>query len=249
MVNATTINVTTPVGVGQVDVVVQHPGGDQALANGFAYTPTLASLNVTRGPAGGGTPVVVTGTGFTDATGVTFGGTPGTAFSVVNVTTINVTTPAGGLGQVDVVVQHPGGNQTLANGFTYTATTAALTGTVTNDDETDIQSGVGSTIVLTLTDDTWAATVGGNNQITTFLIAGLTSAQSEATGWNAVVRAGLTSGNVDRTSATVVTITLPAFATYAITADETITVTIPPSALAQSTAVVVATPTFTVTNN
>ncbi|MDH3457149.1 MAG: IPT/TIG domain-containing protein [Gemmatimonadota bacterium] len=43
----------------------------------------------------------------------------GTVFSVVNATTINVTTPAGAAGQVDVVVQHPGGNATLTNGFEY----------------------------------------------------------------------------------------------------------------------------------
>ena len=50
--------------------------------------------------------------GAADATGVTFGGASGTSFSVVNATTINVTTPAGA-GQVDVVVQHPGGDVTL----------------------------------------------------------------------------------------------------------------------------------------
>ena len=126
-------------------------------------------------------------------------------------------------------------------------TTVAVTGTVTDDNEADIKAG-GSTIVLTLTDDTWRPAVGGDNQITTFLIYGLTSARSEATGWNAVVRGGLTSAAVDRRSATVVTITLPAFAAYAIAADETITVTIPAAALVQSIAVVEATPTFTVSN-
>ncbi len=136
----------------------------------------------------------------------------------------------------------------VATGSMQAATEVSLTGTVMDDAQTDIQVG-GSTIVLTLTDDTWGATVGADNQITTFLIFGLTSAQSEATGWNAVVRGRLTSSAVDRTSATVVTITLPAFEAYAITADETITVSIPPSALVQSTTVVVATPTFTITEN
>ena len=130
-------------------------------------------------------------------------------------------------------------------GSMQAVTEVSLTGTVMDDAQTDIQAG-GSTIVLTLTDDTWGPTVGGDNQITTFLIFGLTSAQSEATGWNAAVRGRLPSSAVDRTSATVVTLTLPAFAAYAITANETITVTIPAAALVQSTTVVVATPTLTV---
>lgn len=77
------------------------------------------------------------------------------------------------------------------------------------------------------------------------IIDGLDSAQSEATGWDAVVKAGLSTSNVARTSSTVCTITLPAFASYAITATETITVTIPARALAGYTAIV-ASPTFTV---
>ena len=78
------------------------------------------------------------------------------------------------------------------------------------------------------------------------LINGLTSAQAEAAGWNAVVKATLPVTAVVRTSDTLVTITLPAFGTYDITATETITDTIPASALL-SAASLVATPTFTVT--
>jgi hypothetical protein len=69
------------------------------------------------------------------------------------------------------------------------------------------------------------ATVGQDNAITTALINGIDSAQVEAAGWDAVVKIGLTFNDVTRTSATVVTVTLPAFATYDITAAETVTVT------------------------
>ena len=116
----TTISVTAPAGVGQVDVVVQHPGGNVTLTNGFAYTPTVTGIDPVTGPAAGATTVTITGTGFTDATGVTFGGSAGTDFVVVSETSITVTTPAGTAGAVDVVVLHPGGNVTLTNGFTYT---------------------------------------------------------------------------------------------------------------------------------
>lgn len=63
-------------------------------------------------------------------------------------------------------------------------------------------------------------------------IAGLDSAQSETHGWDADVKAALDAGDFSRDSATEVTITLPAVATYDITAQETITVTVPDSILA-----------------
>lgn len=80
---------------------------------------TVTSIAPATGPAAGGTATVVTGTNFTGSTSVTFGGTPGTSFSVVNDTTINVTTPAHAAGAVNVVVVNANGNGTLTNGFTY----------------------------------------------------------------------------------------------------------------------------------
>ncbi len=120
---------------------------------------------------------------------------------------------------------------------------ATLTGTVTvTTNETDIVAG-GKTVILTLVNAQWDATVGADNAITTALINGITSAESEGTGWNAEVRDNMTFAEVTRTSDTIVTIILAAEAAYDITADETITATIPATAI--STGVVaVATPTF-----
>jgi hypothetical protein len=83
------------------------------------------------------------------------------------------------------------------------------------------------------------------NDIRQAIINGLDSAQSEATGWDAVVTATLPVTAVVRTSDTVVTITLPAEAAYNITATETITATIPAAALVGAM-LLVATPAFTV---
>lgn len=77
------------------------------------------------------------------------------------------------------------------------------------------------------------------------IIDGLDSAQSETYGWDAEVKAKIPVTDVVRTSDTVVTITLSAEAAYDITAQETITVTVPAVALAGNTQIV-ATPTFTV---
>lgn len=76
-------------------------------------------------------------------------------------------------------------------------------------------------------------------------INGCDSAQSEGTGWDAVVKAGEAVTSVVRTSDTVVTLTLSAFGSYNITAQETITVTVPASILTGAAAVV-ASPTFTI---
>ena len=130
---------------------------------------------------------------------------------------------------------------------------AVLTGTLSdNATEAQIAAG-GETLIITLTDDTWDTDIGSDNAKTTALIVGIDSAQAEGTGWDAVVRVdgetGLTYANVSSPTEnnTVVTITLPPFGSYAISddADETITVTIPASALTAA-GEVVATPQFTI---
>ena len=124
-------------------------------------------------------------------------------------------------------------------------TTATLTGTITTADEADIVAG-GKTIILTLTDDTWVAAGATFDAQRQPILDGLTSAQTETTGWNNEVRDNEVVGAVVRTSDTVVTITWTAAASYDITANETIEVTIPAAALVTSASAVVATPTFTV---
>lgn len=152
---------------------------------------------------------------------------------------------------LNAVSENPGQFQTTGGLNWLTGTfavvpspSAVLSGTITDDSELDIRAG-GSTIVLTLTNTTWEANVGADNPQTQALIDGLDSAQAEAAGWDAVVKAGLTFSDVARTSDTVVTITLPAFPSYNIGADEEITVTVPASALDFPNALV-ASPTFTI---
>jgi hypothetical protein len=125
------------------------------------------------------------------------------------------------------------------------AASAALTGTITASvTEADIVAG-SKTIILTLTNETWVASGATFDAQRQNIINGIDSAQAEANGWDAVVKATQGVTGVVRTSATVVTITLDAFATYDITSTETITATIPGSALTGGNALV-ATPTFTV---
>ena len=125
-------------------------------------------------------------------------------------------------------------------------TTAALSGTITTADEADIVAG-GKTIILTLTGDAWVAAGATFDAQRQPILDGLTSAQTETTGWNNEVRDKEVVTAVARTSDAVVTITLSAQAGHDITADETITDTIPAAALVTSASAVVATPTFNVT--
>lgn len=122
---------------------------------------------------------------------------------------------------------------------------AAITGTITSSvTEADIVTG-GKTIIITLTNDTWVASGGAFDAIRQDIINGIDSAQAEGTGWDAVVKATQGVTGVVRTSNTVVTITLDAFATYDITSTETITVTVPSTSVVGALAIV-ATPTFTI---
>ncbi|WP_422772188.1 beta strand repeat-containing protein [Plantactinospora sp. WMMC1484] len=117
----TTITVVTPPNAaGAADVALVFPAGT-ADAGDFTYIgPTIAAVSPPAGPSTGGTRVTITGTGFTGATGVEFGGNPGTDLVVdPSGTSLTVTTPPGTPGPVDVTVLLPGADAVLADGFTY----------------------------------------------------------------------------------------------------------------------------------
>jgi hypothetical protein len=141
VVNATTITCTTPAGTaGAKSVLVTTPGGTNAANTLFTYVappspPTLTSVSPNTGTTAGDTDVTLTGTNFTGATNVTFGGTAATLVTVVNATTITCITPAGTAGAKSVLVTTPGGTNAANTLFTYVAppssatlTTAAYTG-------------------------------------------------------------------------------------------------------------------------
>jgi hypothetical protein len=127
------------------------------------------------------------------------------------------------------------------------AVTSVTTGTsVPTQTEVEYVAG-GETSILTLTGDTWVAAGSAFNAVRQAIINGFDSAQLELLGWNKEIRDKEVVTAVVRTSDTVVTITWTAAAAYDITATETITPTIPASALVLSSSSVVSTPTFTVT--
>ncbi len=88
--------------------------------------PTVTGLSPSSGPVAGGSSVVITGTDFTGATAVMFGGTAATNFQIDSDTQITATSPAGS-GTVDVSVVSTGGTSatSLADQFTFAVTPAA----------------------------------------------------------------------------------------------------------------------------
>ena len=125
-----------------------------------------------------------------------------------------------------------------------TVPSCTLTGTVTAAiTEANIVTG-SKTIILTLSPGSWVAAGATFDAQRQNIINGLDSAQAEGTGWDAEVKAKEVVGAVVRTSDTIVTITLTAEAGYNITAQETITATIPASAI--DSALIIASPTFTI---
>jgi len=119
--SATQITAVSPAGAaGIVDITVTTPNG--ASTAKFTYTagPTISSLSKTAGPLAGGTPITITGTGFTGATAVTFGQT-GIAFSVTDNEHISITSPNSGSQatvSAEVTVVTPYGTSDAAT-FTY----------------------------------------------------------------------------------------------------------------------------------
>ena len=193
VVSNTSINATVGAGAsGSVRVIT--PLG-QGIKSGFTYIPppTITSFSPTSAAAG--TIVIITGTGFTGATTVSFGGITATSYNVVSPTTITATTPSGPSGSVSVTT--PGGTASLA-GYISLPTVTSFT---------PLQGTEGTILNITGTSFTGATgvTVGGVNALS-FTVNSSTSIQ-------AVVGSGATGGvTVNKPGGTS---TLPGFSWFA----------------------------------
>ena len=179
--SATSITATAPPGTGTVDIRVSNSVGTSptVAADQFTYVaaPSVTSISPTAGPTGGGTTVIITGTGFAAAPGtgaVRFGATTAT-YTINSNTQITATTPAGSAGTVDVTVSTVGGTSatSAADQFTYVPAP-----TVTSISPTSGPTSGGTTVTITGTNFSGATavtfggtaasgfTVNSNTQIT-----------------------------------------------------------------------------------
>ncbi|HEX4793731.1 MAG TPA: IPT/TIG domain-containing protein, partial [Humisphaera sp.] len=168
------ITVTAPShAAAQVDVLVTNGSGSSSATAFDKYTftnvaPTVTNVSPTSGPDSGGTPVTITGTSFSSATGVTFGGVAATSFTINSDTSISAVAPAGTNGStVDVVVTNGIGPSAAvpADHFSYTLTTIAAaealpSGSVVTLDNNPVITKIltvgGGNVVNGLTYGSWA---------------------------------------------------------------------------------------------
>jgi hypothetical protein len=134
VVSATEITAVVPAQAAGVDnVFITAPGGTSAAVAGDHYTyvappakPTISGLAPASGTAAGGNTVIITGTGFTGASGpagVVFRALDATSYVVNSDTQITAVVPAQAAGVDNVFVTTPGGTSSAvtADHYTYTA--------------------------------------------------------------------------------------------------------------------------------
>ena len=117
--------VGTPTAAGIFTFAITASNGTITNITNYSLTvranPTVASISPSSGNPGGSESVTITGTGLSDATGVSIGGTPVLSFFATSDTSITAVTPAHAFGPASVVVSRG----TVANAantlYTYLA--------------------------------------------------------------------------------------------------------------------------------
>jgi hypothetical protein len=99
-------------------VQVVSPGGNSPFVNVdlYTYTSSIDAISPSGGPTTGGTVVVISGSGFTNATRVRFGSLPATSFNIVSDNEIDALAPPRAAGVYDIVVNTSGGGTSPLGG-------------------------------------------------------------------------------------------------------------------------------------
>ncbi len=153
----TQIAVVSPAGVGTVDVTVSTANGTSvtSAADQFAYPaavvspPTVTGVSPASGSVAGGTSVTITGTNFTGATAVNFGGTAAASLTVNSATQIMAVSPAD-TGTVDITVVTPSGTSAVNASDQFMFVQGSYT-MAANPSAVSVKAGQTGTAMLTLT--------------------------------------------------------------------------------------------------
>src|SRR5262249_44043129 len=121
VINDSTIVASSPaLAPGTVHVTVTTYSGTSSISSADQFTasapsaPAITSLGTPSGSTGGGTTILINGSGFTAATEVDFGFTPVFDFTVLSDSLLQVVTPPGSAGFWDVTVTTPAGTSALS---------------------------------------------------------------------------------------------------------------------------------------
>lgn len=115
--------------LGQVDIVIDGPYGSSLVTSSDVYTyvapgvPVITGMSPTSGSEIGGKTVDISGNDLANATGVLFGSTPASSWSLVSPNVIRAVTPAHAVGQVDVTLQSAAGPSPSLDPSRFTYTT------------------------------------------------------------------------------------------------------------------------------
>ena len=117
--NQVTANV--PAGaLGPATVRVATAAGTYTAPQPFTYMPaSVSSIAPNAGSTAGGSQIAITGAFLALTTGVTIGGAPCSSVTAVNATTVTAVTPAGTIGNADVVITGGKGTITVPGGYRY----------------------------------------------------------------------------------------------------------------------------------
>jgi formylglycine-generating enzyme required for sulfatase activity len=115
------VTATVPAGaLGPATVRVTTAAGTYTAPQSFTYMPaSVSSIAPNTGTAAGGSQITITGAYLALTTGVTIAGAPCSNVTVVNATTVTAVTPAGTLGNADVVITGGKGTITVPGGYRY----------------------------------------------------------------------------------------------------------------------------------
>jgi N-acetylmuramoyl-L-alanine amidase len=131
-----------------VALLILVPAGT-ALAAG---PPTVTAVSVSSGPTTGGTSVIITGTGFTGASAVSFGTAAAASFKEDSDTQITAVTPAHDWGTVHVTVTAAGASSSTSSADAFTF--------MTRYDQTDSHFGYAGTWAAFTKAQAWKGTYG-----------------------------------------------------------------------------------------
>ena len=149
--------------------------GFRGAGQGSQPAPTVSSISPNSGTANGGTPVTITGTGFSAGATVKLGGTAATGVTVISSTSITATTAAHSAGTVDVVVTNSDSQSgTLSGGYTYTSSGG---GGISFVQVTSAVARSGSSISVTFT----AAQTAGNLNVVSVMWGDTTASVTSVT--------------------------------------------------------------------
>ena len=135
-----------------VDVTVTTPASTSTTSAADIYTyrklPVVSGLSPSTGPLEGGTSVIVSGSGFTGATSVTFGGVAATSYTVSSGSSLTAVSPTGAAGTVDVIVTNPAGasSAVAADKFTYSAAAPSVIVSAVSPNAGPLAGGTGVTV-------------------------------------------------------------------------------------------------------